>query len=151
MIRIQEEDFCLNEEYERLRQAHPSQTGAIVTFIGLVRDFGDENGVSGLELEHYEGMTQKSLQKIIDQASQRWELLEVSVIHRVGKLALGDQIVFVGVSAHHRKDAFHACEYVMDYLKARATIWKKEQTADGSNWVESKKSDADQVDQWLQK
>ena len=147
-IRIQEADFSIDEEYQRLRKAHPAQNGAICTFSGLVREFGDKTGVTGMFLEHYPGMTEHSLQLIIDQASSRWNLNDVVVIHRVGQLDLSEQIVFVGVSSAHRADAFAACEFIMDYLKTDAPFWKKECHEQGSEWVEAKESDRDRIKKW---
>jgi len=147
-IRIQEADFSIDEEYQRLRVAHPEQNGAICTFSGLVREFGDKKGVTGMFLEHYPGMTEQSLQLIIDQAVVRWKLNDVTVIHRVGQLSLSDQIVFVGVSSAHRVDAFAACEFIMDYLKTDAPFWKKECHAQGSQWVEAKESDRNRTKKW---
>ena len=147
-IRIQEADFSVDEEYRSLRSAHTSQNGAICTFVGLVRDFGDKEGVTGMFLEHYPGMTEHSLRLIIDQAASRWKLHNVSIIHRVGQLNLSEQIVFVGVSSAHRADAFAACEFIMDYLKADAPFWKKECNDQGSQWVEAKQSDQDRAKKW---
>ncbi len=150
MIRIQTEDFSLDAEYQALRNNQTSKTGAICTFTGLVRDFGDAESVEGICLEHYPGMTEKCLQHIIDRAKNRWQLNAVSVIHRVGELALGEQIVFVGVSSAHRKDAFEACEFIMDYLKSEATIWKKEKLKDKTFWVKAKQSDQQSLTKWGQ-
>ena len=147
-ICIQEADFSVDEQYQKLRTAHPAQNGAICTFVGLVRDFGDKDGVTGMFLEHYPGMTEHSLQLIIDQAAERWRLHDVSIIHRVGELKLSEQIVFVGVSSAHRADAFAACEFIMDYLKADAPFWKKECNEQGSEWVDAKQSDQDRAKKW---
>jgi len=147
-IRIQEADFSIDEEYQRLRVAHPAKNGAICTFSGLVREFGDKEGVTGLFLEHYPGMTEHSLQLIIDQAAARWKLNDLTVIHRVGQLNLSDQIVFVGVSSAHRADAFTACEFIMDYLKTEAPFWKKECHDQGDEWVEAKESDRNRTKKW---
>jgi len=147
-IHIQEADFSIDEEYQRLRLANPAKNGAICTFSGLVREFGDKEGVTGMFLEHYPGMTEHSLQLIIDQAAARWKLNDVAVIHRVGQLSLSDQIVFVGVSSAHRADAFAACEFIMDYLKTDAPFWKKECHVQGSEWVEAKESDRDRIKKW---
>ena len=147
-IRIQEADFSIDEEYQRIRKAHPTQNGAICTFSGLVREFGDKAGVTGMFLEHYPGMTEQSLQLIIDQAASRWELNDVTVIHRVGQLTLSEQIVFVGVGSAHRADAFAACEFIMDYLKTDAPFWKKECHDQGSEWVEAKESDQTRAKKW---
>ena len=146
MIQIQTEDFDLAAEYAALGKSH--STGAVVTFIGKVRDFNQGDNVSGLTLEHYPGMTEKSLAKILVEAETRWSIQGVKVIHRVGELALGDQIVFVGVASMHRGDAFQACEFIMDYLKTQAPFWKKEATETGSHWVDARETDTTAADRW---
>ncbi|QUM80988.1 MULTISPECIES: molybdopterin synthase catalytic subunit MoaE [unclassified Moritella] len=146
MIQIQTEDFDLAAEYAALGKSH--STGAVVTFIGKVRDFNQGDNVSGLTLEHYPGMTEKSLAKILVEAETRWSIQGVKVIHRVGELALGDQIVFVGVASMHRGDAFQACEFIMDYLKTQAPFWKKEATEAGSHWVDARETDTTAADRW---
>lgn len=148
MISVQTEDFSLSQEYEQL--AAGSEAGAIVTFIGKVRDFNQGDSVQGLSLEHYPGMTEKALTEIVEQAKGRWPLLQVKVIHRVGDLKLGDQIVFVGVSSAHRNAAFESCEFIMDYLKTKAPFWKKEQVNDSSRWVDARESDNKATDRWQQ-
>lgn len=145
-IQIQTEDFDLATEYEALGKSY--STGAVVTFIGKVRDFNQGDNVSGLTLEHYPGMTEKSLAKILVEAETRWSIQGVKVIHRIGELALGDQIVFVGVASMHRGDAFQACEFIMDYLKTQAPFWKKEATEDGSHWVDARETDTTAADRW---
>jgi len=147
-VGIQTEDFSIQTEYERLKRKTANQTGAICTFTGLVREFGDKPDIQGLFLEHYPGMTERSLEHIIQQAKQRWQVLQVKVIHRVGSLQLNDQIVFVGVASAHRADAFSACEFIMDYLKTDAPFWKKELSSSGSEWVEAKQSDATRKQNW---
>ncbi|HET8848899.1 MAG TPA: molybdenum cofactor biosynthesis protein MoaE [Marinobacter sp.] len=147
MISIQQADFDVAAEYAALRDTDPS-AGAIATFSGLVRDSGDLSGVTGLFLEHYPGMTEQVIQGLIDEASSRWDVRRVRVIHRVGALALSDQIVFVGVSSAHRGDAFAACQFIMDALKTSAPFWKKEQTDQGEHWVEQKASDVERTDAW---
>ncbi|EDM67261.1 MAG: molybdopterin synthase catalytic subunit MoaE [Moritella sp.] len=145
-IQIQTEDFDLATEYAALGKSH--STGAVVTFIGKVRDFNQGDNVSGLTLEHYPGMTEKSLAKILIEAETRWSIQGVKVIHRIGELALGDQIVFVGVASMHRGDAFQACEFIMDYLKTQAPFWKKEATQAGSHWVDARETDTTAADRW---
>ncbi|HLV78492.1 MAG TPA: molybdenum cofactor biosynthesis protein MoaE [Marinobacter sp.] len=140
MISIQTDDFDVGAEYQALR-ASGAGTGAIATFCGLVRDSGDLSGVTGLFLEHYPGMTETVIQGLIDGASRRWDIQRARVIHRVGALALADQIVFVGVCSAHRADAFAACAFIMDALKTSAPFWKKEINAEGEHWVEQKDSD----------
>ncbi len=147
MISVQEQDFSVAEEYERLSQG--TESGAIVTFVGKVRDFNEGDDVSGLTLEHYPGMTEKCLLEIVDEAKSRWPLGQVNVIHRVGAMAPGDQIVYVGVTSAHRKAAFEAAEFVMDYLKTRAPFWKKERLGNNDDrWVEARESDNHAADKW---
>ncbi len=147
MIRIQKEDFDTAEIQRYLRDAAPAKTGAICMFTGLVREFGDQSDVHAIELEHYPGMTEKQLEKIVDMAKERWPILAACVIHRVGVLELDEQIVAVAVSSSHRDAAFEACSFIMDYLKKDATIWKKE-IGDKARWVESKQSDMDKAASW---
>ncbi|MCW8332781.1 molybdopterin synthase catalytic subunit MoaE [Vibrio paucivorans] len=145
-VSVQYEDFSLAQEYDQLAQG--TSAGAVVTFVGKVRDMNLGDDVTGLSLEHYPGMTEKSLLEICDQAESRWPLLNIRVIHRVGDLDIGDQIVFVGVSSAHRGAAFEACEFVMDYLKTKAPFWKKERTTESTRWVESRDSDATAAQRW---
>ena len=146
-ILVQRADFSLGEEYERLAARH--DTGAIVTFVGKVRDFNQGDAVKGLALEHYPGMTEKALADIVIQARTRWPLQECTLIHRIGELLLGDQIVLVAVSSAHRDAAFEACHFIMDFLKTRAPFWKKELTAEGvQRWVEAKESDNAAAARW---
>ncbi len=148
-IVVQRADFSLGEEYERLATRHDS--GAIVTFVGKVRDFNQGDAVKGLSLEHYPGMTEKALVDIVNQARARWPLQECTLIHRIGDLLLGDQIVLVAVSSAHREAAFEACHFIMDFLKTRAPFWKKELTAEGiQRWVEAKQSDDAAAARWRQ-
>ncbi|MBV7297591.1 molybdopterin synthase catalytic subunit MoaE [Enterovibrio paralichthyis] len=146
MISVQVDDFSVAEEYARLNDCHGD--GAVVTFVGKVRDMNLGDNVTGLTLEHYPGMTEKSLTEICEQAKSRWPLTYVRVIHRVGALDIGDQIVFVGVSSAHRNAAFEACEFIMDYLKTRAPFWKKERLVDDERWVEVRDSDQDAAKRW---
>ena len=141
MISVQTDDFNVQAEYEALCQ--DNTTGAIVTFVGRVRDFGKPG--EDFFLQHYPGMTEKVLEKIELSAHKRWDLIKTRVIHRVGQLNLNDQIVFIGVSSKHRKTAFAACEYIIDILKTEAPFWKKE----GGDWVEAKDSDNSAADKWL--
>jgi len=147
MIRIQPEDFSVDAEVTALRR-QSRRIGAIVTFIGLVRDLNDDDEIRTLFLEHYPGMTEKSLTKIVGEAMQRWELIDVTVVHRVGRLQPEDQIVLVAVASGHRKSAFAAAEFIMDYLKTRAPFWKKEETATGSRWLETHSSDIEASAEW---
>ncbi len=146
-ISIQASDFCLTEQVALLEKNNNSD-GAIVTFVGRVRNHNDGAKVTNLTLEHYPGMTEKSLQKIITTARSRWDIGRVSVIHRIGKLTIGEQIVFVGVTSKHRKDAFAANEFIMDYLKVSAPFWKKEQTPSGDVWLDAKVSDSNKAQTW---
>lgn len=147
MIRVQQEDFDPAEQYRELRDSGPG-TGAIATFTGLVRDSGDLEGVTGLFLEHYPGMTEQVIAGLINQAAERWDVREARVIHRIGALGLGEQIVFVGICSAHRGDAFAACEFIMDALKTSAPFWKKEITGDGEQWVEQKSADRERTQSW---
>lgn len=148
MVVIQTSDFSVADEYQLLQSAAPGKTGAICCFVGLVREFGDRPDIQGMFLEHYPGMTEKSLNKLIQQAQDTWDIHSVKVIHRVGTLQVDDQIVFVGVGSSHRSDAFAACEFIMDYLKTDAPFWKKELSKEGSVWVEAKESDQSRKQKW---
>nr|WP_297349121.1 molybdopterin synthase catalytic subunit MoaE [uncultured Glaciecola sp.] len=147
-ISIQEHDFDLACEYSKI-QKHTNSDGAIVTFTGLVRELTERGNLRYMTLEHYPGMTEKSLINICDQARERWPIGIINVIHRTGKLTPDEQIVFVGVSSKHRKAAFASTEYIMDFLKTNAPFWKKEVTLDGEFWVKSKASDKQKADEWL--
>lgn len=146
-ISIQQEDFDIGHESDLMRQACP-QAGAIVTFSGLVRDLEGDKQVQSLVLEHYPGMTETSLEKIVQEASERWPVIDTTVIHRVGELKAAEQIVFVAVASLHRQAAFSACEFIMDYLKTRAPFWKKCRDENGENWVEAKDSDEQASQRW---
>lgn len=146
-IRVQTEDFDLTTEVAQLRALNP-KVGAIVTFVGTVRDLNEGSDVAEMELEHYPGMTEKSLQHIVAQAGTRWEFFDALVIHRVGPLKPLDQIVLVAVTSSHRGEAFAACEFIMDYLKTAAPFWKKEQTPDGARWVDARESDDHALEKW---
>jgi molybdopterin synthase catalytic subunit len=146
-VRIQAEDFDSGREIAALRRGNPA-IGAIASFIGVVRDVNDGNSVAEMTLEHYSGMTEKSIAEIIQQAQARWKIFDALVIHRIGHLKPLDQIVLVVVTGAHRGDAFAACEFIMDYLKTRAPFWKKEQTPDGARWVESRESDDVAAERW---
>lgn len=146
-IRVQVAAFDPGAEVNALHAANLG-VGAVVSFVGYVRDFNDGREVAGMFLEHAAGMTEKALAKIVVEAQQRWPLLNLEVLHRVGVLEPGEPIVFVGVASAHRQAAFDACAFVMDYLKTRAPFWKKEQTADGPRWVEGRSSDEAAADRW---
>jgi molybdopterin synthase catalytic subunit len=146
-VRVQSEDFDVGAEIAQLRRGNPA-IGAIASFIGLVRDVNEGDRVSEMTLEHYPGMTERALEDIVAQARERWNILDVLVVHRVGRLRPLDQIVLVVVSGAHRGEAFSACEFVMDYLKTQAPFWKKEQTPEGSRWVEARDSDDVAAQRW---
>ena len=146
-VRIQEQDFDVSSELATLR-AGDTRVGAVATFTGLVRDLNDAAQVNTLTLEHYPGMTEKALAQIVDDAKQRWDIYDALVIHRVGPLKPGDQIVLVAVTSAHRGESFAACQFIMDYLKTRAPFWKKEQTPEGERWVEARASDEDAAARW---
>lgn len=146
-VRVQTQDFDAGFEISQLRKAR-KDTGAVVSFIGQVRDLNDGDTVSLLTLEHYPGMTEKALEAIVSQAQSRWDIFDSVVIHRVGTLQPTDQIVFVAVSSAHRGEAFKACEFIMDYLKTEAPFWKKEVTNQGERWVDAKHTDDDARERW---
>ncbi len=146
-VRVQQAAFDPGVELNALHAANLG-VGAVTGFVGYVRDFNDGHDVAGMFLEHAPGMTEKALQKIIDEASERWPLLKLEILHRVGKLGPGEPIVFVGAASAHRDAAFDGCRFVMDYLKTRAPFWKKEDTTDGPRWVEGRCSDQVAADRW---
>ena len=148
-IVIQTEDFDLAAEMAALR-AQSAETGALVSFVGLVRDFSNGEQIESIHLEHYPGMCEKVLEKIVAEAKQRWQLLGVRVIHRIGQLQPGEQIVLVAIASRHRTDAFAACEFIIDYLKTAAPFWKREQTAHGTHWLDTKESDVERMQRWFQ-
>jgi molybdopterin synthase catalytic subunit len=148
VIRVEEGDFSPAEEYAALRARLGGRMGAVASFVGLVRDHAGEAAVSTLHLEHYPGMTERSIGVIVDQAVTRWPLLDVVVIHRVGALQAAEQIVFVQVAAGHRATAFAACEFIMDYLKTEAVFWKREAGTAGARWVEATGEDRERVRFW---
>ena len=138
-ISIQKEDFDLGVEVKAI--SNNSKIGAVASFIGLVRDVP-------MTLEHYPGMTERAIEKIVGEAKSRWQVMDCTVIHRTGALMPNDQIVLVAVASAHRGDAFAACEFIMDFLKTQAPFWKKEQGADGARWVEAKVSDDEAAERW---
>ncbi len=146
-ISVQTEDFDAGGELAQMRLAHP-EVGALVSFVGQVRDLNDGAMVSGMHLEHYPGMTEKALSDIASQAMQRWELADALVIHRYGDLKPLDQIVLVVVASAHRQAAFAACEFIMDFLKTEAPFWKKESTPEGERWVDAKEIDEAAKTRW---
>lgn len=145
MIRVQPMPFDPGAELNAFTTL-TAGAGAVVSFTGIVRDVA--GGLSGMEIEHYPGMTEKALGKIRDDALQRWELTDALVIHRYGPLQAHDMIMMVATASKHRKDAFEAAEFLMDYLKSRAPFWKKEQSGDATDWVASKAEDEDALKRW---
>ncbi|KAF6638740.1 molybdopterin synthase catalytic subunit MoaE [Pantoea sp. EKM10T] len=145
-IRVGPAPFDMAEAYRWL--AACDEDGAVVTFTGKVRNHNLGNDVAALTLEHYPGMTEKALQEIVDAARERWPLQRVTVIHRMGELFPGDEIVLVGVTSAHRGSAFSAAEFIMDYLKTRAPFWKREATEQGDRWVDARDSDHQAAQRW---
>jgi len=138
-VSVQKQDFDLGAETKAISKS--SKVGAVASFVGLVRDVR-------MSLEHYPGMTENAIRKIVDEAASRWQVMDCTVIHRYGDLEPNDQIVMVAVASAHRGDAFQACEFIMDYLKTQAPFWKKEHRAGGASWVEARASDDDAADRW---
>lgn len=141
-ISVQREDFDAGAEMRAL--ARDPKVGAVASFVGVVREVP-------MMLEHYAGMTEREIGRIVEEAKARWRVMDCTVIHRYGELEPTDQIVLVAVASAHRGDAFAACEFVMDYLKTRAPFWKKEQTAEGTRWVEARASDDRAAERWAEK
>lgn len=146
LIRVQDAPFDFGQQAQDFASGHKSM-GAIVTFTGVVRDTGD-GSLTAMEIEHYPGMTERALTKIADEAMNRWSLGDVLVIHRHGRLVPGEMIMMVATASRHRKDAFEAAEYLMDYLKSRAPFWKREITSDGAAWVAARDEDEKALDRW---
>jgi len=146
-VRIQTADFDAGAEIAALRRNNP-KIGAVASFIGVCRDVNDGGAVTKMTLEHYPGMTEKALEKIVAEAQRRWKVMDVLVVHRVGEFKPTDQIVLVVVAGSHRGEAFAACEFIMDYLKTRAPFWKKEETPQGARWVEARTSDDEAAQRW---
>jgi molybdopterin synthase catalytic subunit len=146
-ILVQADTFDLGAEVAAMSRGR-TDIGAIVSFVGLARDLNEGSGVAAMTLEHYPGMTEKALAAVVDDACSRWTLLDVTVIHRVGRLLPGDPIVLVAVASQHRGEAFAACEFIMDYLKTQAPFWKKEETTEGERWVEARASDDAAAARW---
>ena len=146
-MRVQTGDFDAGAEMAAMRHGNP-KIGGIASFVGVVRDLNDGADVAEMTLEHYPGMTEKALEKIVDDAKARWDIHDALVVHRVGTLKPGDQIVLVVVASAHRGEAFQACEFLMDYLKTRAPFWKKEKTPEGGRWVDARTTDDVAADRW---
>ena len=143
-VAIQHEDFDLAKECAALR-AGDARVGAVCSFVGTVRG---AQGVTSMELEHYPGMTEKAIEAMVDDAHRRFDIFGVRIIHRVGELKPGDQIVMVAVTSAHRHQSFQACEFLMDYLKTQAPFWKKEHTPQGAQWVDARSSDDEALKRW---
>ena len=148
-ILVQSEAFELGAEVNAISQGR-TDIGAIASFVGLGRGMNEGSGVQAMTLEHYPGMTEKALAGLVEEARSRWALLDVTVIHRVGRLLPGEPIVLVAVASRHRGEAFAACEYLMDALKTRAPFWKKEETPEGERWVEARASDDVAAARWTE-
>lgn len=149
-VSIQEQDFNLSDEIASLRR-HDKRVGAVCSFVGTVRHgYEGNNGpqVLGMELEHYPGMTERAIEAMIDEAQKRFDIYAARVVHRVGQLQAGDQIVMVAVTSAHRGQSFQACEFLMDYLKTQAPFWKKEQTPQGAHWVDARVADDAALARW---
>ncbi|SAL46559.1 molybdopterin biosynthesis MoaE [Caballeronia terrestris] len=146
-VRVQEADFDLSTEVAALRAQNP-KVGAVACFVGTVRDLNEGSAVETMELEHYPGMTEKSLEAIARQARERWPGSDVLIVHRMGVLKPLDQIVLVATTAMHRAEAFESCAFVMDYLKTQAPFWKKEKTEAGERWVDARESDDSALKRW---
>lgn len=145
-VSVQEAPFDLGAETAQFAAGHQAM-GAVVTFTGVVRD-SDTGGLQVMEIEHYPGMTERALREIAEEAQRRWSLGDVLVIHRHGSLTPGEMIMMVATAARHRKDAFEAAEFLMDYLKSRAPFWKREVTDEGADWVAAKAEDEDALTRW---
>jgi len=149
MIRIQTEDFDAGQLLDEMRQKHHGHQGAILSFVGYVRDFAPDSKTDTLFLEHYPGMCESEIERICKHAKNRWDIMSYRVVHRVGELHKGAQIVFLAVASRHRTEAFRAGEYIIDALKTRAPFWKREQLKDGSQfWVEQRSEDSQRTAQW---
>jgi len=146
-VSIQIEDFDIGREHLALR-ARDERVGAVCSFLGTVRSQNDGLPVTAMALEHYPGMTEKSILAMLTQAQAKFDIYAARVIHRIGDLMPGDQIVWVGVTSAHRGQSFLACEFLIDYLKTQAPFWKKEQTPDGARWVDARVSDDDALSRW---
>ncbi|HEX7810426.1 MAG TPA: molybdopterin synthase catalytic subunit MoaE [Burkholderiales bacterium] len=146
-VRVQSGDFDVGAEIAALRKGD-ARVGGVASFVGVVRDLNEGDHVAEMTLEHYPGMTENALEKIVAEAKSRWDIYEALVVHRVGTLRPTDQIVLVVVTSAHRGEAFQACEFLMDYLKTKAPFWKKEQTGQGGRWVEARATDDAAADRW---
>lgn len=147
LVTIQTHDFDVGQELAALR-ANDGDVGAVVSFVGSVRDHSEGPPILSMQIEHYPGMTERAIEHMADAAQKRFDIRKVRIVHRVGELALHDQIVLVAVSAAHRAQAFQACEYLMDYLKTQAPFWKKEHTPEGAHWVDARAQDEHALRRW---
>ena len=150
MVRIQEEGFDIQSEVKKIKPSDESGIGALVTFVGYVRDFKDNKSdtLTSMEIEFYPGMTEKALLEIEEKAKRAWDVFDVNIIHRFGKLNLNDEIVLVAVTSAHRTEAFRACEFIIDFLKTDAPFWKKEIGLKSESWVDVNKKDYEKVNKW---
>jgi molybdopterin synthase catalytic subunit len=146
-VSIQTQDFDVSHELAALRKGD-ARVGAVCSFLGTVRELNDGSSVASMELEHYPGMTEKSISAMMEEAKKRFDIFAARVIHRVGLLHPEDQIVFVAVTSAHRGESFKACEFLMDYLKTQAPFWKKEVTPEGARWVDARLSDDQALARW---
>jgi molybdopterin synthase catalytic subunit len=146
-VRVQTADFDIGQEIAGLRAANP-RVGAVASFVGCVRDMNEGDSVGLMYLEHYPGMTERELERISQEAAERWDIFDTLVIHRIGELRPLDQIVFVAVTSAHRGESFRACEFIMDYLKTQAPFWKRESTPLGERWVDARVSDDVAAARW---
>lgn len=146
-VRVQQDDFDVGSEIAAMTRDNFA-IGGVASFIGTVRASNENAGVSAMTLEYYPGMTERALEDIVAQANSRWDILDVLVVHRYGRLEPGDQIVLVIVAGAHRGEAFAACEFIMDFLKTEAPFWKKEETPQGARWVDARETDDRAVDRW---
>ena len=146
-VSVQQDDFDPGAELAALTDGR-TDIGAAVSFVGLVRDIHGGDTVSALTLDHYPGMTERELEKIADEAGHRWKLDGIRIVHRFGRMEPGERIVLVIALSVHRRDAFEACDFVMDFLKTRAPFWKREETQNGEKWVSAKASDDADADRW---
>lgn len=146
-VRIQEADFDVGAEIVALSEGR-SDVGGVASFVGLVRDIAGGATVTAMTLEHYPGMTERQLEEIEAEARSRWPLLEVRIVHRVGRLEPGDRIMFCGAASAHRGAALEACAFLMDWLKTKAPFWKREETPEGERWVEARAEDDEAASRW---
>ena len=147
MIKVQREDFEVGAELDAISAGRPN-VGAVAAFVGLVRDLAEGNDISAMTLEHYPGMTERQLEALEAEARGRWQLDEVLIVHRYGRLQPGDRIVLCAATSAHRQDAFEACAFLMDWLKTQAPFWKKEETSADTRWVEARGSDDEAAARW---